>query len=381
MKSAMRVSVVLLVWLGITAGPAFAQGLSPKRIWVLTVTVNAPNAVVYVDNVLAPGGRTQVTGGAHNVRVHADGYSDYNGPVVVSGNITFPVTLTPLGFPLTIRVAAPGARVILDGMEVTGTVPIVSPGAHQVQVTASGYFPYTATLNVMGPMSFDVPMQQALSLVVNVNVPNAQITVDNAPVSGNAAAVTPGPHSLIVHADGYQDWNGMVNVQRSMTFSVSLTPAGFALTVRVATPGATIFVDGANVTGTVPAVAPGSHQVTVTAPGYMDYNATVNVTAPFTMDVVLQSANAVISFVIPPALRDPGINPSDPRAQVRVYIDNQLVGPGLPLSGITVAPGPHAIRVASGAFSAQLGSFVAQPGQSYVVQLAMGLSVQPAQGQ
>ncbi len=381
MKSAMRVFVMLAVWLGITASPALAQGFSPKKIWDLAVTVNAPNAVVYVDNVLAPGGVTKVAGGAHNVKVHADGWFDFNGPVVVNGNTTFPVTLTPQGFPLTIRVAAPGARVFVDGAEVTGTVPIVSPGAHQVQVTANGFAMYSATVNVLFPMSYDVALQPALTLALNVNVPNAQITVDNALIQGSVAYVSRGPHSLTIHADGYQDWNGMVNVLRSMTFSVRLNPAGFPLTIRVATPGASIFVDGTDVTGTSPAVAPGAHQIRVSAPGFMDYNSVVNVTGPFAMDVVLQSANSVITFVIPPGFQNPDAMPGDPRAQVLIYIDNQLVNPGFQMTGISVLPGPHTIRVASGAFAAQLGSLVVQPGQSYVVELTMGLNVRavPAQ--
>jgi hypothetical protein len=375
MKSTMRLLVFLAVSLGIAAGPAFAQGFAPKKIWDLTVTVNAPNAVVYVDNVLAPGGTTKVAGGAHNVKVHADGWFDFNGPVVVNGNTTFPVTLQPQGFPLTVRVTVPGARVFVDGAEITGTVPLVAPGAHQIQVMANGYQVYTTTVNVLAPMSFDVALQPALTLRVNVNVPNAQITVDNMPIQGNVAFVSRGPHSLVVHADGYQDWNGRVNVLNNMTFSVRLNPAGFPLSIRVATPGASVFVDGAEVTGTIPAVAPGQHQVRVSAPGYMDYTTMVTVSAPFTMDVVLQSASSVLSFVIPQGFQDPDMRPGDPRGQVRIYIDNRLVNPNREMSNIVVPPGRHTVRVASGAFSAQLGELMVQPGQSYVVELSLGLSV------
>ena len=42
---------------------------------------------------------------------------------------------------------------------------------------------------------------------------------------------------------------------------------------------------------------------------------------------------------------------------------------------IVVAPGRHAIRVASGAFSVQLGDFDFQPGMSYVIELSMDLNV------
>ncbi|HET6450891.1 MAG TPA: PEGA domain-containing protein [Spirochaetia bacterium] len=379
MKTAMRAFLYLAVALGISVGPAFAQGFAPKRIWTLVVTVNAPNAVVYVDNVPAPGGRTMVAGGAHNVKVHADGYFDFNGPVVVNGNTTFPVTLTPQGFPLTIRVAAPGAHVFVDGVEITGTVPMVAPGPHQVQVNAYGFLPYAVTLNVNGPMAFDVAMQPALALQVNVNVPTAIISVDGVPAQGLTAYVTPGPHQLLVHADGYLDWSGMLTVNRNMTFAVRLNPAGFPMTIRVATPGASVFVDNAEVTGTVPSVGPGPHQVRVSAPGFLDYTATVNVTAPFTMDVVLQSASATISFVIPAGFQDPEMRPGDPRGQVRIFIDNRLANPSFQMQNIVVAPGRHVIRVSSGAFSSQLGELVVQPGQSYVVELSLGLNVHAGQ--
>ena len=380
MKFVVRVSVLLVVLLATLAGPAFGQGFAPKKIWVLTVTVNAPNAVVYVDNVFAPGGTTQVAGGAHNVKVHADGFSDFNGPVVVSGNVTFPVQLAPLGFPLTIRVAAPGARIFVDGTEVTGTVPIVNPGPHAVQVSAPGFQSYNATINVMSPMSFDVamqPMQPALSLMVSVNVPNATITVDSVPIQGNVAFVSRGPHSLTVHADGYLDWNGMVNVQNNMTLPVRLGPAGFPLAVRVNAPGASVFVDGADVSGTVPSVAPGPHNLRVSAPGFQDYNQTINVNAPLTLDVVLQSVNSMLTLVIPPAFQDPGMNPGDSRTDVRIFVDNNLANPDRALQ-ISIAPGLHSVRIASGAFSVQMGDFVVQPGQNYVAVLSMGMQVQIA---
>ena len=442
MKSVVRVPVFLVVMAAVLAGPAFGQGFSPKKIWNLTVAVNAPNAVVYVDNVLAPGGTTQVTGGAHNVKVHADGYFDFNGPVVVRGDTTFPVQLTPQGFPLTIRVAVPNARIFVDGTDVTGTVPLVTSGSHAIRVQAPGYADYNATVNVLASMSFDVALQPALALQVIVNVPNAAITVDNVPLQGNVAYVSRGPHSLNVHADGFADWNGMVNVQGTMSFQVRLVPAGLPLTIRVNVPGAAIFVDGVDTQGTIPAVLRGQHSIRVSAPGYQDYNQVVNVNGPLTLDVVLQAAgvlltvnanvpgatvtvnnapkgpvpyseylptgmysvrvtaagysdysasiplnravnlnvqlspaNSTLAFIIPPIFRDPDMKPGDTRGQVRIFVDNRLVNPNREMERIPIAPGRHTVRIASGAFSMQLGDFVVQPGQSYVVELSMDMKV------
>lgn len=285
-------------------------------------------------------------------------------------------------------------------------------------------------------------MQPGLSLMINVNVPNATITVDNVPIQGNVAFVSRGPHSLNVHVDGYQDWNGMVNVLNSMTFPVRLSPAGFPLTIRVNAPDAAIFVDGANVTGTIPAVSRGSHAIRVTAPGFQDYNSVVTVTAPLSLDVVLQAAGflltvnanvvnatvtvnntpkgpvpyseylpggtyavrvsaegytdyaaniplnravnlsvqltpsvSTLAFVIPPNLRDPDMRQGDSRGQVRIFVDNKLANPNRELDRIPVAPGRHLVRIASGAFSVQVGDLFVQPGQSYVLELSMDLRV------
>jgi hypothetical protein len=336
MKSSLKVLLLLFVSLAVGAGPAFGQGFSPKKMWDLTVTVNAPNAVVYVDNVPAPGGTAKVAGGPHNVKVHAEGYFDFNGPVVVTGNMTFPVQLTPQGFPLTVRVPVPGARIFVDGTEVTGTVPLVTSGAHAVQVSAPGFLDYNATVNVLSPMTFDVALQRGLNLVINVNVPNALISVDNAPIQGNSVTVAQGPHNLTVQADGYQDWNGMVNVQRNMTFPVRLVSSGFPLTIRVNAPAATISVDGANVTGTVPSVARGPHTVRVSAPGYKDYTSVVNVAAPLTLDVVLQSAGFALT-----------VNANVSNAMVTV--NNTPKGPA-PYSEI-LPPGTYSVRVTADGYT------------------------------
>ncbi|MGO9310344.1 MAG: PEGA domain-containing protein [Spirochaetia bacterium] len=401
MKSAVRRTGFVIVMLAMLAGPAFGQGFS-----------------------------------------HADGFFDFNGPVVVNGSMTFPVQLSPQGFPLNIRVAVPGARVFVDGTEVTGTVPLVTSGAHGVLVSAPGFADYNATINVLSPMSLDVALPPALSLLVNVNVPKASIAVDGAPIQGNVAYVSPGPHRLNVHADGYGDWNGMVNVQNSMAFSVRLDPAGFPLTVLVGAPGAIILVDGADVTGMNSRVAAGAHTIRVSAPGFRDYNSTISVNAPITLNVVLQSAGipltvnanvsgarvsingapmgpvpytaylspgtyavrvtadgyadyaaniplnetanldirlspstSALTFVIPPPFRDPDTDPGDPRGQVRIFVDDRLANPDLETEGIPIAPGSHRIRIASGAFSVQLGDFVARPGQSYVIELSMDMTV------
>lgn len=446
MIRSLRSLAVLALGLVFVGGHLFGQGLLPKKIWDLTITVNVPNASLYVDNVLIQGNTTKVAGGAHNLKVHADGYADFNGPVTVNGNMTYAVRLNPLAFPLTIRVAAQNARIFVDGRDVTGMLPSVPPGSHTLQVTAPGYQDYNATVNVNGPLSLQIAMQPAWSLMINVNVPNAAIAIDNVPLSGNVAQVAGGAHTLTVHADGYADYTGSLNVNGNMTFAVRLNPLGVALTIRVAAQNATVSIDGNNVSGTAPLVAMGSHTIRVTAPGYQDYNATVNVTAPMSLDVALQPAgfpltvttnvsNATISvnnvakgnapyaeilppgtytvrasadgysdyvasvalnqattvnvqlkpqmsfitFVIPPIFKANDLRPNDPQGLVKIYVDNALVNPNRELERIAVLPGRHRIRIASGAFSVQLGDMAIDPGMIYTIELSLNLQVQSTQ--
>ncbi len=171
MKSVVRMSGLMVVILAMLAGPAFGQGFSPRKIWDLTVTVNAPNAIVWVDDVPAPGGTTRVSGGAHNVKVHAEGFFDFNGPVVVNGSMTLSVRLDPAGLPLTILVGAPGASIFVDGADVTGTTPLVAPGAHDIRVSAQGFQDYSSTIDVNAPITLNVVLQPEANAMLAFVIP------------------------------------------------------------------------------------------------------------------------------------------------------------------------------------------------------------------
>jgi hypothetical protein len=82
----------------------------------------------------------------------------------------------------------------------------------------------------------------------------------------------------------------------------------------------------------------------------------------------------VLSIAIPQAYLDPDTRQGDREEQVRVFVDNRMVAKR-EMERIVVAPGRHSVRVASGAFSIQLGDFEFQPGMSYVIELSMDLKV------
>jgi len=313
MSRSMRMLAFAALVALVAAGTASAQFM-PKKIWQLTIVTNAPNAVIYVDNVQLAGNVTNVTGGAHNVKVIADGYLAFNGPVFVRGDQTFTVTLQPAGFPLTIRVNVPDAAIYVDGAPVQG-VPSVSAGPHSIQVVAEGYQDYSVTVNVAGPSVVDVRMIPAgFLLTVNANVPNALVLVNNM----NRGSV---PYSEYL--------------------------------------------------------PPGMYTVRVSARGFVDYVATVNLDRPLAINAPLAPIvmPSTISFVVPGQYMDPDAHPGDPQGGVRIFIDGRLVNPHREMDRIPVLPGRHRIRVASGVFSVQLGDFDVQPGVSYVLELGMDVKV------
>ena len=319
MKSPARMLTLTAVMVIVAAATVFSQGFTARRVWDLTVMVNVPGAAIYVDNVRINGNTAKVTGGPHNVTVHADGYFDFIGPVVVTGNQTFNVQLRPQGFPLTIRVNVPNAAVLLDGADVTGVVPTVVPGPHAVQVNASGFKPYSATVNVTGPMTLDVQLQRA---------------------------------------------------------------SGFPLTVTANVPGATVSLNDAvrGVTPYTEYLPPGPYSVRVSAPGFADFVATIRLTKPMNLSVQLQrqALPPTFSVIIPPAYLNPDQGQGD-RSRIRIFVDDQQVNSRNEMEHFQVSPGRHRIRVASGAFSIQVADVDMQPGASYTFELSMDLKVRMVQ--
>lgn len=303
----------------VLAGPIFGQNLLPKRIWNLTIIVNVPNAIIFVDNVQLQGNVAKVTGGPHNVRVHADGYADFNGAVNVSNNMTFTVNLNSVAVlaPLMIRVPTPGARIFVDNVDVTGQVPSVALGMHSIRVSAPGFQDYNSAVNVTSPLTMDVALQPAgVLLTVNANVANATVTVNN---------VVKGPTP-------YSDY-----------------------------------------------YAPAMYNVTVSADGYADYVANISLSQAMTLNVQLKPLQpATLTFIIPPAFRDTDMRQGDPQGQVKIWVDNRLVNTHQETDRIAVSPGRHNIRVASGSFAMQVPDFIAQPGVNYTIDFTITVNVRPS---
>jgi hypothetical protein len=120
----------------------------------------------------------------------------------------------------------------------------------------------------------------------------------------------------------------------------------------------------------------GTYAVRVSAEGYTDYAANIPLNKAMNISVQLTAATSTLAVFIPPNFRDPDARQGDSGAQqVRIFVDNKLVNPNHELDRINIAPGRHSVRIASGAFSLQVGDLMVQPGQDYVLELSMELKV------
>ncbi len=323
MKMKATIVVILAAGLVLAAGTAFGQGLL-KKTYTLTVTVNVPSAQIFIDNKLINGNTATVVEARHNVRVRANGYYEFTQNVDVSGNMTLPVTLRPLAFPLTIRVNVPAAAVYVDGDDVTGKPAAVPLGQHTIQVVATGYKEYNSVVDVSGPLVVDVALVPAgFLLTVNANVADATVIVNNFAKGAvpYSEYLPPGTYMVRVSADGYADYIASVALDKALTVSARLAPQ--------------------------PKPEP---------------------------------TPATLTLVIPPAFADPDMRGNDPVGQIKVFVDNKLVNANRMLDGIPIAPGRHRIRVASGALSVNVGDVTLQPGTKYVIEINLDAQIRAVRG-
>ena len=288
-------------------------------------------------------------------------------------------------FDLTIVVDAFGAEIWVDSVRIAGNVAKVLPGVHSVRVRAEGAYDYSENINVTADRTLVVRMKpRTYPVTIRVNVPGASISSTGSPSPGSVASVSAGSHTLRVSAEGYEDSVTSINVSAAMVVDVALERIGFLLSVNANVKTARVTINGVS-RGTVPFseyLPPGAYTVKVSARGFSDYVASIMLDGPVSINAALQQGpqagggTALVSFVVPSEFLDPDVREKDMGSEVRIYIDGRLVNTRRELERIPVAPGRHVIRIASGAFSVQLGEIDFFPGMSYIFELAMDVGIQ-----
>jgi hypothetical protein len=350
----------------------------PVRMFPLNIVSNVEGAAIFIDGAQVAVNPAPVPAGPHTVRVAAPGFQDFNASVNVAGPLTVNAQLMPAGFPLTVQSNVANAAIFVDGAQISGNVVNVAPGVHGVRVAAAGFLDFNANVNVAGPITVNAQLKPAgIALTIQVNAPGAAIFVDGAQAPSNVVYVKPGRHMVRVTAQGYQDFNAAVNVTGPMTVNAMLKSAGFPLTVNANVQGAVVSVN--NVTkGQAPyteVFPPGSYSVTVSAPGYLDFDTTVALSQPTTINAQLQYGMATVSVVIPPQYLDR--EGREGLSQLKLTVDGKPVNIRREASNMSLTAGRHRIVLSSGALVVQLGDFDFEPGMSYTVELYMELQAQP----
>jgi hypothetical protein len=185
-----------------------------------------------------------------------------------------------------------------------------------------------------------------VTVTLQANVPGAAVSVDGlGPQGGSPVSISlpPGTYTFRVSAPGFEPWAETYDIQRNQSLVANLVRTQFELTVS-SNVNATVAIDGASAGSTTlrRRLDPGTYEVRVTAPGYIDFATTVNLDRNRSILAQLRPATAQVGLDIPPALIDPSIPGAE--SMLTIFVD------GRPVVGRTfeLTPGRHTIRVRSG---------------------------------
>ncbi|MFO0640441.1 MAG: PEGA domain-containing protein [Polyangiaceae bacterium] len=187
---------------------------------------------------------------------------------------------------ITIEGGVPRAKVVVDGRE-RGTLPLAAPlrvgaGTHTIRVSADGYMPFEARVDVAGMQAVTVkPQMSALTAGGRLNVAeqtgkNLDVVVDGATVGKTPwdGVLAPGEHTVYLRGEGNV---GTVpvrpNVELGQVVSLALLAEELPAQIRIVpTPAsAAVFLDGVELGrgGWEGRIRPGKHKVRASAEGFL----------------------------------------------------------------------------------------------------------------
>lgn len=384
-----RTKIVLAILMAfVLASGAFAQAKA-------TLTVNAsegPAQVILNGRLLGMANPTfsaQVTLGTYELIVRKTGLAEFKQTITVgaggltvnarlgSGTVVTPPPATR--YSLTVNANVTGADVYVNGV-LAGKTPFssqVPAGSYTVVVKAPGYNDYTQGINVTGNAVVNATLSGNSSLSVQSNVGGADVYINGMMVGKTpyVSQLTEGSYTVVVKANGYNDFSQVVRVNGATTVNANLVQAMVQLNLGKLFPGAEIFLNGnkIGVAGSNPfitQVAPGTYTLTIRAGGYMEFSVQITVgPGGYSYTPVLQPLTASYTFQIPPAILNPDMH-GNPWSQIRVYID------GVAQKDFKgqIQPGKHTLRMVTGALQIEfIYDFVA--GKSYVIEPFAGITV------
>jgi hypothetical protein len=287
----------------------------------------------------------------HTITVSQSGYQTwsqfYSGNPSADQTISVVATLNPVVQTGTISVNSnpAGASAVLDtGYDqrtTPGTFTAVSTGWHNVQVSKSGYQPYSTSIEVKPGGTSTVyaalvPNQQIGSLSVSSNPVGASLYVDTIyegltnQIVGNLAA---GPHAMTLKKSGYKDYSQTATVNNVQTTYLTITlvplssPTTGDLDVSSSPSGASVYLNGEYKGETrasgplyVTGLSPGTYTTILKKSGYQDYT---------TATQIIAGTTAQVSAALTPSSASPAIASAEIFSQpsgADVYINNVYQG-------------------------------------------------------
>jgi hypothetical protein len=361
--------ILTVILLGLTSAASAQVEPRPARKgtrYTVTIDSSPQQAAIYLDDkkygiVGYTPYRGKLHKGSYKLILELPGFKTLEKPIGVdSRHRTFVLPLERQELPGTIDIQATadanvnGSSVVIDGQN-QGTAPLivdVKEGRHQVVIKKEGFGDFEQWLDVkQGQRVTLTPVLRSSikkgGLLVNADVPGAEVTVDNKPYGAVPAVVDnldEGPHVVEVTKAGAPSWRqtvavkGGVRVQVTATLADSIAKDG---KVRVVSnvDAAEVWIDGLKVGVTPYAgnLAVGDHQVEVRAPGKQPKAQRVTIKA---------GADELVTIQV----EAPGVGPSGAVIRVvstvpgaKVYIDGADLGQA-PVNFPTT-PGKHFVTV------------------------------------
>jgi hypothetical protein len=201
----------------------------------LDITLANGPADVYLDSerlgvfcTAAPTCHKAVLPGKHKVIARRPGFEPWTGQVPIANHQTATREITLVENPslLTVRVAQPGARVMVD--DTPYELPTsVAPGDHRVVVSLAGHVAARREVIAHGgkPVELDVTLTPVVP--IRVERPDAaqlRLVLDDRPVAiaDGGLAVSPGAHTLVVRARGFHDARVAIPADRSAEYHIAI---------------------------------------------------------------------------------------------------------------------------------------------------------------
>jgi len=280
-----------------------------------------------------------------------------------------------------------GASATLDGGQAQlftpGTFKGVEPGSHKVVIALQGFQPYTTTVKVTTGTTQNVfasllPVTSPGGLSVSSTPKGAGLYVDDLymgktnQIVGNLAA---GPHTVKITEAGYEIWHDTVTVKSGEILPVTAilieesAHAHGDLLVSSTPSGASVYVDG-DYCGSTPSddlldindIVPGTHDVTVKKPGFMDYTTRINIGAG--------GKERVFASLQPAALTAASVDITSTPGGADVFVNNVYMGIS-PLTFHDVQEGTYTVEIRMPGYSSFSSSGQVIPGQSIHVIAAL----------